>query len=178
MCIHEYSLPRMLTKGKITLNGHTYDLTNKGFGWFDRQWQNINYKNSTMKWSWMAISLDSGDILSIFDTDLKGYEDNILSALAPDGTHTNLRPIPRFADGEKEYWISNESKRKYPVRWELHIPQLDAVLEIIPTKKGQELKSVLPELNKYEGNCTVTGTYKGKRVTGQALAEMIGHWYI
>lgn len=176
MCIHEYSVPRMLTRGSITVQGHTYDLTDAGYTWFDRQWQNINYMHSAMKWTWMSISLDSGEIFSIFDTDLKGWEDNVLAVLEPDGTQTNLRHIPRFVEGEKEYWTSPASKRKYPVRWELKIPQLDSVLEIIPTQKEQEIKSVLSELNKYEGNCIVTGIYKGKSVTGHALVEMIGPW--
>jgi len=177
MCIHEYSVPRMNTKGSLTFKGRTYDLTGNGYSWFDRQWQNIDYAHSTMKWSWMAISLDNGDIISVFDTNLPGWEDNILSVLHPDGSQTNLRPIPPFVEGEKEYWVSAESKRKYPVQWELKIPELDAVLEVTPFKKEQEIKSVMAELHKYEGSCKVTGTYKGQPVSGHALVEMIGHWY-
>lgn len=176
MCIHEYSIPRMVTKGKLSVADHDYELTDTGFSWFDRQWQNIDYRHSMMKWTWMAISLSNGDIISVFDTDYPGYEDNVMSLLSPDGTQTNIRPIPRFIEGEKEYWISSATKRKYPVLWKLKIPQLDAELKIIPVKKEQEIKSVLSELNKYEGNCTVIGSYKGQQVTGHALVEMIGPW--
>ena len=176
MCIHEFSVPRMVTKGTITVDGKKYDITDKGYTWFDRQWQNINYMHSTMKWSWMAIQLDSGEIFSIFDTNLPGKEDNVLAMLEEDGTQINLRHIPAFVNGEKEYWQSEKSKQKYPVKWDLEIPQLDAQFEIIPIKKEQEIVSTLGELNKYEGNCTVSGMYKGRKVTGHALVELIGHW--
>lgn len=177
MCIHEYSVPRMVTKGTLSMNGITYDVTNKGYTWFDRQWQKINYAHSTMKWSWMAIQLDSGEIFSIFDTNLKGWEDNVLAVLEENGTQVNLRHFPAFVEGETEYWLSDKSKQKYPVKWDISIPELDARFKITPVKKEQEIISVLGELNKYEGNCTLTGIYKGREVKGHVLVELIGHWY-
>lgn len=176
MCIHEYSVPRMKTKGTMTIGGKPYSVTDKGFIWFDRQWQNINYMKSTMKWTWISISLDNGEIYSIFDTNLTGWEDNIMAVLCPDGTQINLRHFNPLTRQEKEYWFSSKSKQNYPVKWELDIEELGLQLSIVPIKKEQEIVSALGELNKYEGCCTVKGTRDGKPVKGTALVELIGHW--
>ncbi len=176
MCIHEFSVPRMRIKGTMTAGGRTYDITDKGFIWFDRQWQNINYVKSTMKWTWISISLDNGEIYSIFDTNLTGWEDNIMAVLCPNGAQINLRHFNPLAAQEKEYWISPKSKQKYPVKWELDIKELDLQLSIVPIKKEQEIVSALGELNKYEGCCTVEGVRDGNPVKGTALVELIGHW--
>lgn len=176
MCIHEYSVPRMRVTGTLTMDGKAYDISEKGFVWFDRQWQNINYLKSTMKWTWLSISLDNGEIYSIFDTDLPGWEDNVLAVLCPDGTQKNCRHFKPLAQQETEHWRSPASKQNYPVRWELDIDELELKLSVVPLKKEQEIVSVLGELNKYEGCCTVEGTRAGKPVKGTALVELIGHW--
>ena len=38
------------------------------------------------------------------------------------------------------------------------------------------IASVFAPLSKYEGVCSVKGTYGGKEVTGTALVELIGVW--
>lgn len=176
MCIHEYSVPCMETKGTMTVEGKTYSLDDKGYTWFDRQWQNINYMHSTMKWTWISITLDSGEIFSIFDTDLPGWEDNILAILLPDGTQINKRRFNPAFYWQKEYWKSEKSKQRYPVKWQVSIPEAELNVSVVPIMKEQEIVSVLGELNKYEGCCKVTGNYRGKAVTGSALVELIGHW--
>ena len=176
MCIHEYSVPRMRVTGTLTLNGMSYDVADRGFVWFDRQWQNINYFQSRMKWTWFSISLDNGEIYSIFDTDLPGWEDNVLAVLCPDGTQKNFRHFKPLVQQETEYWHSPASKQTYPVRWKLELAELGLNLSVVPIKKEQEIVSVLGELNKYEGCCTVEGTRNGVPVRGTALVELIGHW--
>lgn len=176
MCIHEYSVPRMRAAGTWTMNGKTYDISDKGVVWFDRQWQNINYRKSRMKWTWLSISLDNGEIYSIFDTDLPGWEDNVMAVLCTDGTQKNFRHFKPLVQQEAEYWHSPASGQTYPVRWELDIQELGLKLSVVPIRKEQEIVSVLGELNKYEGCCTVEGTRSGVPVKGTALVELIGHW--
>ncbi len=178
MCIHQFSVPYMKTKGTFTWKGHSYNITDKGFTWFDRQWQQLNMKN-TMKWSWMAIYLDNGDIISILDCDAPGYETGLLANLCTDGTQINgmgNKAVIPFKRGESGYYYNAASKQEYPSHWHIEIPKINTKLEITPFKKEQDIASVFTPLSKYEGVGSVRGTYKGKEVTGTALVELIGSW--
>lgn len=178
MCIHQFSVPYMNTTGTLTWKGHTYVISDKGYTWFDRQWQQLNMKN-TMKWSWMAIYLENGDIISVLDCDAPGYENGLVANLLTDGTQINgmgSEAVRPFKQGESEYYYNPAAKQEYPSHWHIDIPKIDAKLEITPFKKEQDIASVFAPLSKYEGVCSVKGTYKGKEVTGTALVELIGAW--
>lgn len=175
MLIRQYSVPYMKTSGTLSWKGKSYDLTGKGYTWFDRQWQRLEEMKSP-KWSWMAIYLDNGDVISAFDGESRGRQTGLLSALKADGSQINSCGIPSFRSGEREHWYSESSGQKYPVRWTLSLPPLDAELEVVPIKKEQEIVSVMKQLSKYEGVCTVKGTYMGQPAAGHALVELIGRW--
>lgn len=178
MCIHQFSVPYMKTKGNFVWKERSYDITDKGFTWFDRQWQQLNMKN-TIKWSWMAIYLDNGDVISVLDCDAPGYETGLLANLKTDGTQINgmgHRAVLPFKQGESDYYYNPNSKQEYPAHWEIHIPKINTKLEVIPFKKEQDIASVMSQLSKYEGVCKVDGTYHGEPVTGTALVELIGSW--
>lgn len=175
MTIHQYSVPYMKTKGTLTLGGKTYDITEHGYTWFDRQWQQQDF-NAPVKWSWIAIYLDNGDVISVLDSDVPGNEEGLISVLRQDGTQINSVDVPPFKEGESEYWISEKTGQKYPTKWNLEIPVIDAKLEINSVIKEQEIASVMKALTKYEGTSHVIGTYMGKEVTGHAMVELIGTW--
>lgn len=181
MCIHQFSVPYMTTRGTFEWKGKKHDVTGTGYTWFDRQWQNINMKD-TMKWSWMAIYLDNGDIISVLDCDVPGHENGLLANLCADGTQINGMNasgeliVKPFKEGESDYYYNPSSKQEYPSHWNIEIPYIDTKLEIVPFKKEQDIASVFAPLSKYEGVCSVCGSYKGKAVTGTALVELIGTW--
>lgn len=177
MCIHQFSVPYMKTEGTLEWHGKKYDITGKGYTWFDRQWQQIKM-NNTMKWSWMAIYLDNGDVISVFDSDVPGYEEQLLANLCTDGTQINGRgrDVVPFKNGESDAYYNPAAKQEYPTHWNIEIPKIDTRLEVTAIKKEQDIASVLPQLSKYEGVCRVSGSYKGKPVTGTALVELIGQW--
>lgn len=178
MCIHQFSVPYMKTQGTFTWKNCTYNITDKGFTWFDRQWQQLNMKN-TMKWSWMAIYLDNGDVISVLDCDAPGYETGLLANLKTDGTQINgmgHQAVLPFKQGQSEYYYNPASRQEYPTHWNIDIPKIDASLEVIPFKKEQDIASVATFLSKYEGVCAVSGTYHGEPISGTALVELIGAW--
>lgn len=175
MTIYQYSVPFMRTAGTFAYKGKTYDITDKGYTWFDRQWQQMGRK-PTMNWSWMAIQLDNGEVISVFDCGVPDSETTFASILHPDGSQTNMSDLPAFKKEQLAYWYSEKSKQNYPVHWMIELPPANAKLEITPIIKEQEIVSVMKQLHKYEGVCHVKGTYKGAPVTGHALVELIGIW--
>ncbi|OZG67544.1 lipocalin family protein [Bifidobacterium eulemuris] len=172
MYVHQYSIPHMSTTGTMTLKDERYSI--RADSWFDRQWQDQNMKN-VLRWSWIAVYLDNGDVLSVFDCDVPSHQQHWVTILRADGT-LDYAEIEPFENGMNAYWLSERTDQYYPTRITVRIPSEDAVLTFAPDPKEQEIASVMKQLHKYEASCDVTGTYHGKEIGGHACIELIGSW--
>ncbi|ETY74278.1 hypothetical protein LFAB_08335 [Lactiplantibacillus fabifermentans T30PCM01] len=173
MVVHQFSVPYMKTTGTLTVKKKTYDLNgDNAVSWFDRQWQQQNFK-LTIEWSWMAIYLDNGDIISILDSVGTTDTPRFMSVLHTDGTLEHATDAQPFSESATRSWISKESGQTYQTRWDIVLPKFDAKLHIEPVIEKQEIMSSMKKLSKYEGSANVTGTYQGKSITGRATVELI-----
>jgi predicted secreted hydrolase len=173
MVVHQFSVPFMKTTGTFTVEGHTYNLNgDNAVSWFDRQWQKQNFKITT-EWSWMAIYLDNGDVISILDSVGETDTPRFMSVLHPDGTLEHATDAQSFAKSETRKWTSEVSGQEYGTRWDLVLPSFDAKLHIEPVIEKQEIMSGMKKLAKYEGSANVKGIYLGQEVTGRATVELI-----
>ncbi|WP_370677266.1 lipocalin family protein [Pleomorphomonas sp. PLEO] len=175
MVIQEYSVPVLKATGTITIEGKSYKVD--GDCWFDRQWQNPAVAGSPMaKWSWMGLHLDNGDAISLwsaFDGAI-GKNRAWATILHHDGSQTVTAVEPSL--GATDEWTSPQSGNRYPTRWSVSIPALNAKLGVVPAPRQQEIISVAPYLTKYEGASKVSGTYGGKPIKGFGYVELIGAW--
>ncbi|MCD8051809.1 MAG: hypothetical protein LUE89_09045 [Clostridiales bacterium] len=173
MVVHQMSIPYMKTVGTLTVKGRTYELNGENAtSWFDRQWQKQNFKIKTA-WSWMAIYLDNGEVLSVFDAEGETDTPRFMTVLRNDGSlshSTNFKPL---AEAQTRTWTSKASGNTYATRWDLNLYDYDSTLHVEPVVEQQEIKSDMNKLSKYEGSATVTGTFEGKPVTGRATIEII-----
>ena len=177
MAVHQYSVPRLASRGTITINGKAHHV--EGVTWFDRQWQNQAGDvgvNAEFKWTWMDINLDNGDAVSLWSgpAQMGGEERAWATILHADGSQTVAAAEPGL--GARELWHSNKSGARYPTRWTVRIPAMDAELEVIPSPREQEFVSQVPALNKYEGASTMNGSWRGKPVKGFGYVELVGVW--
>ena len=162
----------------MTLDGKTYEIKG-GRSWFDRQWQyeSKDFTGGKCTWSWMDLNLDNGDFISLWD--MNNFDTGVNNAWAtvlhPDGTQS-VCCVERLAVSASEYWSSDKSGQNYPTHYTVRIPELGAELEVSCRIKEQEIVSQMPFLHKYEGASTITGTYKGERVTGYCYVELLGDW--
>jgi predicted secreted hydrolase len=172
--INEYAVPRMKSTGTITIKDKVYKVD--GNSWLDREWQDHWGDLAARKWSWMSINLDNGDSMMLYsapdgaDPAPRGWA----TILHADGTQTTTAIDPSL--GATDVWVSPNTGNRYPTRWSVKIPALDAVLEVVPSPREQEFISVMPALSKYEGASAIGGTYRGKPVTGSAYVELYGDW--
>ena len=179
----QYSIAKGLGSGTLNFNGKTYKIFGKT--WFDRQWfwrQDFygnkekptkgSFQEQDMYWSWMNLTLDNGEVLGLWDIYLYGKQSGWVTLVEPDGSQVvaNIEPLAQSAG---EYWTSPTGQR-YPTSWVVNIPELDAKLIVKAIKKEQEVPSEI--LPKYEGLADISGTYRGKPVTGYTLVEMVGNW--
>jgi predicted secreted hydrolase len=72
-------------------------------------------------------------------------------------------------------WHSPHTGTTYTSGWNVDIPSLGVRLRVEPTIVDQELSPPTrgPIFHAWEGAATVTGTYRGARVTGRAYTEIL-----
>jgi predicted secreted hydrolase len=133
----------------------------------------VGFQEQDMHWTWMNLTLDNGDVLSLWDLYLYGKQSNWVTVVHPDGSQVvaNIKPL---AEKASDYWTSPTGQR-YPTSWIFDIAALDARLIVKSIKKEQEVPSEL--LPKYEGLADIKGTYQGEPITGYTLVEMVGNWH-
>src|SRR5258708_14340374 len=83
---YEYTLPTMKTAGSVVIDGNRYEVD--GVSWFDRQWGRMAPSFwQHMLWSWMGISLDNGDRISLWEIIDGDQEHAFATMLHPDARH-------------------------------------------------------------------------------------------
>lgn len=177
----QYSFPFMESRGVITLEGKQYPV--RGMVWFDRQFAGMqkgqSLKNGyNCKWVWMDLHFDNNpDVISLFGvTELAtGKENCWATVLHPDGTQAGVGVNPMVRDSF-DVWESPQTGMKYPTGWKVTIPEWDSVLTVKSVLDEQEIVSGSEAGRKYEGASRISGTYRGKEVTGYCCLELVGGW--
>ena len=162
-----YSLPTLATTGTIVESGKTYKVS--GLSWLDHQWGDWNWTGLD-HWTWMGVHLSNGVSIDLGDVFTGGTESFPVTVLQPDGTE-ELVTVDPLAAGTSGFVTSPVTGQTYGTKWQVKIPALHASLTVTASPKLQEIQGI------YEGASTVTGTYEGKAVTGQAEAEQLGNWH-
>lgn len=175
MHVHQYSIPRIATTGTIDIEGKTYDVN--GTSWFDRQWQQLaTVPVDRLKWSWIGLTLDSGEAVGIWSCPMTAGSEprGWATILHNDGSQSVISVDPSLgATGE---WLSPDTQYRYPTHWKVHIPLVDALLDVEPIPLEQEIVSSATPLSKYEGASRISGIWSGKSVTGFGCVELVGNW--
>jgi len=71
-----------------------------------------------------------------------------------------------------EVWTSERTGVTWPVRWRLEIPERQGSLELSTTVPQQELFAFPVPM--WAGSLEVRGTFEGRPVRGNAMAEVFG----
>ncbi|TDD31863.1 hypothetical protein E1287_24870 [Actinomadura sp. KC06] len=169
-----YSLPSLSTRGTLTIDGHTHRV--RGTSWLDRQWGTWHWQN-IQRWTWMAVHLDNGDRLNVWNLIQDGDDQAYATIVDPNGHHTVASIVP-LAEHARDFWTSPVTGQTYPTRWLVEIPRRNTRLDIRSLVTEQELDVPYPGQPRglYEAACAVTGTYAGRRTTGRAYVELYGDW--
>lgn len=166
---YEYAFPTMRTVGTLTTGRTTRRIA--GVSWLDRQWGPIPVVDPSMRWTWMNLSLSSGDQLAVWDIRNRSAGSAWVTALRPDGSYA-IAAVRPLALGAGAFWTSPVTRKTYPMRWRIDIPALRSRLQVAVTgPKGQEFPN-----GHVEATASVRGTHQGRTVTGTTFVEMTGDW--
>lgn len=166
-----YSIPRLATKGEIEIANKKYEVV--GEAWLDREWSTSALDTNQAGWDWFSLQMDNNTEIMYYQLrNKKGGSD-----AASQGAWMDAKGIKtEILQNDITLNILNTWKSTdgilYPSGWKMSLPKWDAELEIIPMVKDQELKLTV---RYWEGLVKITGTLKGKPVTGKGYVELTGY---
>lgn len=173
---HYYSLPRMPTRGAITIGARTWQVT--GSSWMDHEFGTSFLEPGQTGWDWLAIQLTDGRSLMLYRfrrSDERVDPQSSGTLIDADGRtrpvvfdHVTLEP--------GRTWTSPASQATYPVEWRVSLPRERLDLRVAAILDDQELRT--PEstgVTYWEGAINVRGTADGTPVTGRGYLEMTGY---
>ncbi|MGE3705464.1 MAG: lipocalin-like domain-containing protein, partial [Vicinamibacterales bacterium] len=173
---HYYSLPRMPTTGTVTVDGRAVAVT--GASWMDHEFGTSFLEPQQIGWDWFAIQLQDGRNLMLYRfRRADGREDPRSSGtlLAPDGRQVSI-DLARATFTPTRHWTSPASGARYPVAWDIRLPDQDLAISVEAVLEAQELRtSGSTGVTYWEGAIDVAGTADGRPIAGRGYLEMTGY---
>ena len=169
---HYYSFTRLQATGEIRV-GQREDRVD-GLAWMDREWGTSALSRSLEGWDWFALQLSDGRDLMYYRLRSAQGGSSPYSAgslVEADGRHRALSPQD-VSVAVLEYWQSPVSGVRYPVSWQLAVPEAGLSLEIRPLLPQQELDLTV---RYWEGAVVVTGTGQSQGLSGRGYLELTGY---
>jgi predicted secreted hydrolase len=171
-----YSYTRLETRGSIGLGGDRFEVA--GTSWFDHEFSTSSLAGDQVGWDWFSIQLGNGEELMLYRMRRKdGSADPFSNGtlVGKDGAQTHLGPDD-FRIMPKGTWKSPKTGAIYPSGWEIGLPRLETVLQVVPQLKDQELTlEQIGKLSYWEGSCRIEGMRKGVPVSGWGYTELTGY---
>lgn len=167
-----YSYTRLASHGRIGIGDQNFTVT--GNSWMDREWSTSALSEEQAGWDWFSLQLSDGSELMVYQLRLKdgGIDPHSSGTLIlADGSQSALK-VDDVAIKLLGEWVSPHSKRRYPSRWQLTIPEHNLQLEVEPLIDDQELNLAF---RYWEGAARIEGRHRGQPVTGFGYVELTGY---
>ena len=162
-----YSLTDLEVKGKIRIAEKEIRVTGKA--WMDHQWADATYKKD--KWTWFSFQLENGtEIMCVEYATLKGV-DLLINTLDKNGNQKQYTKAK--IKHSKKIWKSKKTKAKYPLSWEIEIPEAKMKIKTEAIIKDQEM--IFGQINYWEGPMKVKAMMNGKKIKGKGFMELVGY---
>jgi len=173
---HYYSFTRLATDGTVRIGGERFRVT--GQSWFDHEFGSNQLGKNQVGWDWFSLQLADGRELMLYRLRLRGGGTEPLSSGTVVEKNGQARHLKReeFRLEPLTSWRSPRSGGVYPARWRVTLPREGLVLETTPTVADQELETRRSlSIAYWEGSISVTGTQRGRPVSGAGYLEMVGY---
>ncbi len=162
-----YSLTDMRVKGEITIDGKQTEV--EGNAWMDHQWANTVYKKD--KWTWFSFLLENGTEVMCVEYTTGIGADILINIIDKNGNQKQYKKAD-IIPGRKS-WKSKITKAKYPMSWEIIIPEGKILIKTSALIKNQEM--IFGQINYWEGPMNVRAKIDGKKINGNGFMELVGY---
>lgn len=167
-----YSMMRLPTRGTVRTASGTYTVT--GSSWLDREWSTSVLAPGITGWDWMALQLDDGAELMVYQLRREDGSADAFSAatlVLSDGTVHRL-DADEFTLRPSRPWGAAPGAPEYPTQWTVEIPSRGIRLDVSAALPAQELTL---SVRYWEGSVRIRGTRDGQDVRGRGYLEMTGY---
>lgn len=170
-----YSFTDLSVVGSINIKGE--DIEVKGKAWMDHQWANMGYNNGKKeKWNWFSFQMENGTDIMCVEYDKEDGTDTLIDMIDKDGHQTQYKKAI-FKPG-KDCFKSKETKSKFPLSWQIEIPEADIIIKTSAILKSEEM--IFGQLNYWEGPLKATLTSSSsssssKPIHGKGFMELVGY---
>ena len=173
------------TYPQLELDGRAGSEKVTGRAWLDHQWGDLrgwffsrHSKSRVLGWDWFGINLENGDDwLMMIHRDMKsGRPVAQYAVVRKEGE--NPQVYTTFTAEPFRHWESRDTRIRYPIAWDIRIPEIRAALTFEPLADNQEIPIVGLMRALWEGAGTVSGMLAGKTIKGWARLELHGYGYI
>ena len=167
-----YGISRLQANGILQIGVQSRKVS--GIAFFDHAWGNLPMGGGQLVWNRFFLQLSNDQELII------------LQSRRQDGSGTPIHSgylVERNADVVElsrkqfqlkvlDYWQSQKSGIRYPLSWEIIIPDEKLTLNINPLVKDQEINDALVN---WSGTVQIHGESAGSKIQGSGLLQLSGY---
>jgi predicted secreted hydrolase len=169
-----YSLPRLVTRGTVSIDGRRYEVT--GSSWMDHEFGSSVLEADQVGWDWFGLQFDDGRELMLYQMRRRdGSRDPFSSGtlMNRDGSIVRLSRDDYVLE-PLGTWRSPDTGTTYPIRWRVTIPSQRLTFEVRAAMNDQELHTPRStNVTYWEGAVDVLDVVNGAR--GRGYAELTGY---
>jgi len=167
-----FSYTRMKVEGFISESRKVEHFS--GSAWMDREFGTWFPTEKQKGWDWFSIQLENNTELMCYqlrDSKNRASEFSCGTFVDEHGRSYFLE-FGEFKIDVLDFWISPNTKARYPSGWRIEVPKFGLDLTVTPLLQDQELDTRGTTMIVYwEGACEV----KGKPCDGKAYVELVGY---
>jgi predicted secreted hydrolase len=168
-----FSAPRLAVRGELGSAGAD-SVAVEGSAWMDREWSTSALAPDLAGWDWFALQLDDGRDLMFYRlrrNDGGTSEFSGGSIATPGGSISRLDAEAVELTATRS-WTSPATGVRYPVEWQLRVPDEGLDLRIEPRLDAQEIDE---SVRYWEGAVSVGGTAPAGPIAGVGYLELAGY---
>jgi len=174
---HYFSETRLTVSGTLTFDALNYAVS--GLAWMDHEFFTNQLEADQVGWDWFSIQLNDDSELMLFQIRRKDGSIDPFSAgtfVDPQGKTAHLHSTDFELLPASDAWSSPATHARYPIRWQIRIPQLQLTLEASTRLPSQELvatSNIVPSY--WEGAILLQGKKNSSNIAGSGYLEMTGY---
>lgn len=174
---HYYSLTRMPTRGSITVDGERFEVI--GDSWMDHEFGTSFLEPGQRGWDWLSMQLSDGRELMLYQLrrDDGSRDPRSSGTLVETDGKTKHLDVNAFTLTPGRATFKSKNGAAYPTEWAISMPSEKLELTVTTPLNDQELALERSTGVAYwEGAIDVSGSSRGKAVTGAGYLEMTGYF--
>ena len=177
-----YSHTRVDVSGTMKVHGITEHVD--GYAWVDHQWGDFLGLGHKVTWEWFSIQLEDSSEIMVADVWVNGERQGSFSGgLNLHNADCSTELFEHYTITQERFWHDPGSDKIFATEWTIEASCKDPARQIHLTVTADYENQVFPLTEGYiftprfwEGSCLVSGTIKGRPVSGKAYAELTHSW--